>query len=115
MTASAPSGTTPPVAIPIASPGCNGLGDGRPAATRKTTGSVPGVSARANREPVHRAARERRQIDHRRRRLGEHATRRLLERHPLRRQRLDALEHEALGLRESQKLSHDRAYRTRGG
>ena len=37
-TASAPSGTTPPVAIPIASPGSSARSAGAPAATRKTTG-----------------------------------------------------------------------------
>ena len=44
-TASAPSGTAPPVAIAIASPAASALGAGRPAAIRKTTGNVPGVSA----------------------------------------------------------------------
>ena len=68
----------------------------------------PRSVGRANREPVHRAARERRQIDHRRRGLGEHAPGGLLERHPLRRQRFGALENEALGLLERQKLGHDR-------
>jgi len=69
----------------------------------------------ANGEPVHRAARERRQVDGRTRRLGKHVTRRLLELEPLPRERRDAREDEALGLRQSQKLNHDRAYRTRGG
>ena len=50
-TASAPSGTTPPVAIPIASPGASGRDDGRPAAIRATTGSVPGVSAARSANP----------------------------------------------------------------
>ena len=44
-TASAPSGTAPPVAIPIASPAASGRSAGRPAAIRKPTGSVPGVSS----------------------------------------------------------------------
>ena len=44
MTASAPSGITPPVAIPIASPSCSSRSAGLPAAIRATTGSVPGVS-----------------------------------------------------------------------
>ena len=108
MTASAPSGTTPPVAIPIASPGCSGCAAGRPAATRKTTGSTPGVSAARTANPSIALARERRQVDHRARRLGEHATRRPLERDRLRRQRRGALEHEALGFLESQELGHDR-------
>ena len=50
-TASAPSGTTPPVAIPIASPGASGLGAGRPAAIRATTGNRPGVSAARTAKP----------------------------------------------------------------
>src|SRR5918995_33052 len=44
MTASAPSGTVPPVAIPIASPGSSGLPAGFPAGIRSRTGSRPGVS-----------------------------------------------------------------------
>ena len=45
MTASAPSGTTPPVEIAIASPGASGRSAGRPAATCPTTGRRPGRSA----------------------------------------------------------------------
>src|SRR2546422_7191467 len=44
MTASAPSGTTPPVAIAIASPASRDRGAGTPAAIRATTGRRPGVS-----------------------------------------------------------------------
>src|SRR5947208_1555313 len=45
MTASAPSGTTPPVAIAIASPDWSACTAGRPAAISSTTGSRPGVSS----------------------------------------------------------------------
>jgi dolichol-phosphate mannosyltransferase len=68
----------------------------------------PGGVGRTNREPVHRAARERRQVDHRARRLCEHASGCPLERDRLRRQRHGALEHEVLGFLESQELGHDR-------
>ncbi len=44
MTASAPAGTTPPVAIPIASPSSSDLPAGLPAGMRSRTGSRPGVS-----------------------------------------------------------------------
>ena len=44
-TASAPSGTAPPVAIAIASPVASAVGAGRPAAIRNTIGNVPGASA----------------------------------------------------------------------
>src|SRR6266511_1236439 len=44
-TASAPSGTTPPVAIAKASRAASGLPAGRPAATVSRTGSLAGVSA----------------------------------------------------------------------
>src|SRR5665647_1843615 len=44
MTASAPSGMTPPVEIAIASPAARGRPAGRPAATCPTTGSRPGRS-----------------------------------------------------------------------
>jgi len=45
MTASAPSGTTPPVEIDIASPAARGRSAGRPAAICATIGSRPGRSA----------------------------------------------------------------------
>src|SRR5438034_305972 len=51
MTESAPSGTTPPVAIPIASPAANARGAGTPAAIRATTGNRPGVSAARTANP----------------------------------------------------------------
>src|SRR5690242_6632983 len=51
MTASAHAGTTPPVAIPIASPGSSPRGAGRPAATLATTGNIPGVSAERTAKP----------------------------------------------------------------
>src|SRR5436190_12520537 len=44
MTASAPEGTTPPVAIAIASPASSDRAAGTPAATRPTIGNVPGTS-----------------------------------------------------------------------
>ena len=50
-TASAPSGTTPPVEIAIASPGASGRSAGRPAAIRSTTGKVPGVSVERSANP----------------------------------------------------------------
>jgi len=51
MTASAPSGTTPPVAIAIASPGPSARGAGTPAAILAATGSVPGESAALSANP----------------------------------------------------------------
>ena len=74
-TASAPSGTTPPVAIAIASPAPSARGAGRRPRSAPTIGSRPGVSADAHREAVHRRARERRQVDGGARGLGEHAAR----------------------------------------
>ena len=50
-TASAPSGTTPPVAIAIASPGPSGPSAGTPAATAPTIGSSPGVSVARSAKP----------------------------------------------------------------
>src|SRR6266550_3076737 len=51
MTESAPSGTTPPVAIAIASPAASGRDAGTPAAMRATTGSTPGASAARRAKP----------------------------------------------------------------
>src|SRR3989442_7907247 len=51
MTASAPSGTTPPVAIAIASPASRDRGAGTPAAIRATTGRRPGVSRERSAKP----------------------------------------------------------------
>jgi dolichol-phosphate mannosyltransferase len=51
MTASAPSGTTPPVAIAIASPASSFFSAGTPAAIRATTGSRPGVSPERTAKP----------------------------------------------------------------
>src|SRR5581483_10922589 len=50
-TASAPSGTTPPVAIAIASPVSSGRVAGRPAAMRNTTGRRPGASSARSANP----------------------------------------------------------------
>ena len=50
-TASAPSGTVPPVAMPAAAPEGNGPDGGVPAATRKATESSPGVSAARTANP----------------------------------------------------------------
>ena len=75
---------------------------------RKTTGSVPGVSAARTANPSIALLGNGGRSTTAARSLGEHAPGRLLERNPLRRQRLDALENEALGLLESQKLGHDR-------
>ena len=82
-TESAPSGTTPPVEMSIASPAPSVRVAGRPAATLPTMRSVPGVSRGPDGEAVHRGARERRQVDARGDRLGEHAAGRSLERHAL--------------------------------
>src|SRR6266545_1754739 len=51
MTASAPGGTTPPVAIAIASPSPSSRDAGRPAAIRSTTTKLPGVSAARTANP----------------------------------------------------------------
>src|SRR5437667_7667219 len=51
MTASAPAGTTPPVAIAIASPAPSSRAAGRPAAMRATTGRRPGVSSERTAKP----------------------------------------------------------------
>jgi glycosyltransferase involved in cell wall biosynthesis len=71
-------------------------------------GQHSGRVRRANGEPVHRAARKRRQVDHRAGRFGEHAARGSFERHRLRGQGHGSLEHEALGFIEGQELCHDR-------
>ena len=63
-TASAPSGTTPPVAIPIASPAPSARARGR--ARRRslpTTGSLPGVSAARSAKPSIAELGKRRQVD----------------------------------------------------
>src|SRR5437773_12088668 len=51
MTESAPAGTTPPVAIAIASPAPSSRAAGRPAAIRATTGKRPGVSSERTAKP----------------------------------------------------------------
>ena len=51
MTESAPAGTTPPVAIAIASPASSARGAGTPAAIRATIGSRPGVSSDRTAKP----------------------------------------------------------------
>src|SRR5438067_1439037 len=51
MTASAPVGTTPPIAIAIASPRSRARGAGTPAAIRATIGSRPGVSSDRTAKP----------------------------------------------------------------
>ena len=51
MTESAPSGTTPPVEIAIASPAASGRVAGRPAAICSTTGSLPGRSPARTAKP----------------------------------------------------------------
>ena len=91
-TASAPSGTTPPVEISIASPApsARGLGPagGDVADDAQHAGRVGGPDGVA----VHRRARERRQVDRRARRLGEDPAGRARERDLLRRQRRGARE-----------------------
>ena len=51
MTESAPAGTTPPVAIAIASPASSARGAGTPAAMRATIGNRPGVSSERTAKP----------------------------------------------------------------
>ncbi|MDX6491165.1 MAG: hypothetical protein QOD43_1410, partial [Gaiellaceae bacterium] len=63
---------------------------------------------RAQGEPIHRRARKRRQIDHRGGRFRKHAPGGCLDRNAFRRQRLHALENQALGFLNRQKLGHDR-------
>src|SRR6185436_4165849 len=71
-TASAPDGTTPPVAIPIVSPGSSARSAGRdPGDHRESAGRV----GRAHGEPVHRRARERGQVQGSRRVRGKYAVR----------------------------------------
>ena len=83
-TASAPSGTTPPVAIPIASPGASGR-FGRPARGDARDDRQPARACpRPHGEAVHRRARERRQVDRRRAPHGEHPAGRRVERAPAR-------------------------------
>jgi glycosyltransferase involved in cell wall biosynthesis len=71
---------------------------------RQRAGRVP----RTHREPVHRGARKRGQIDECVRGFAEHAPGRLLQRDALRPERLRALEDEALRLLDRQELGHDR-------
>jgi glycosyltransferase involved in cell wall biosynthesis len=71
-------------------------------------GQRAGRVSRADGEPVHGGARKRWQIDGRVRGRGEHAPGGVLQRNGLRLKRLHALENEALGLLDRQKLGHDR-------
>ena len=65
---------------------------GPPGGDLRDDGQRPGRVGRANREAVHRRARERRQVDNRARRLGEHAPPAATSGTRLRRQRPHALE-----------------------
>ncbi len=116
ITASAPSGTTPPVEIAMASPDPSGRVAGAPAATLPASVRLTGaaaVSADRTRESVHRRAREGRQVDGRADRLGEDASVRPLDRDALRVQALGPLEDEALRFLDRDRLhpsqSSDRA------
>jgi dolichol-phosphate mannosyltransferase len=64
-----------------------------------------------DREPVHRGARERGQVDEPSRSLGEHSSTGRLERNLLGRKRLNALEDKPLRLVNRRKLGHDRRIR----
>ena len=106
MTASAPSGTAPPVEIAIASPAWSGRSAGDPAAIRATTGRrapTPASPART-REAVHRRARERRQVDERAGGLGQDPAGRALDRNALGVEPLCAFEDEPLRLRDRDQL-----------
>ena len=76
-------------------------------------GKRPGRIRGTQREPVHRRAREGRQVDRRPRRLGKNAPGRLLEPHRLRGERTGPLDDQALGLLHRHQLGHRGAYRTR--
>ncbi len=106
MTASAPSGTAPPVAIPIASPGSSGLPAGLPAAIRSRTGSRPGVSLDRRAKPSIAELSKGGRSTRRHGRLGEHARGSRVERNRLRLQRANALENQALRLLYRQERSH---------
>ena len=81
-TASAPSGTTPPVAIPIASPGASDRGAGDPGGDAEDDRQRPRRVRRAEGVAVHRRARKRREVDQGTRVLGEDAARRVGESAP---------------------------------
>ena len=98
MTASAPAGTTPPVAIPIASPGSSAPRRRAPGCDPKRDGQASRAVGGAERETVHRRAVERRQVNGGAARLGEHPPARVLDRDGLGGQGLDAGEDQPLGL-----------------
>ena len=97
-TASAPSGTTPPVEIAIASPAPSARVGRAAGGDALDDGERPGSVAGANREAVHRGARERRQVDAARAASARDAARRVRDRHRLGAERLRAGEHERLRL-----------------
>src|SRR5690348_13838024 len=102
MTASAPSGTTPPVAIAIASPVASARAAGAPAAIQSTTGSVPGVSATRTAKPS---------IDERDRVLRENAPGRLGQWNTLRRKPRRSRQDQRKCLLEGEQVRHP-AYAT---
>ena len=105
-TASAPSGTAPPVAIRIASPGPSGRVAGAPAAIRATIGKRPGVSADRTANPSIAELGNGGRSTTRAGGLGEHAAGGMTERDRLHGQRADALEDERLGLLDREQVGH---------
>ena len=109
-TASAPSGTTPPVEISIASPAAERArfrtARGNPTDDPQHTRQI----SRPDGEPVHGRARERRQVDAGPRALGEHAPAGAGERDDLGRQRRRAGEHTVERLLDGQGAAHDQRY-----
>ena len=104
--ASAPSGTTPPVAIAAAVPCPSSAGAGLPAATRTVIGKTAWSVLRPDGVAVHRRAPERREIDERSRRLGENPPCRMLERDRFGSKAPRAIEDARERLVDRQKLAH---------
>ena len=105
-TASAPSGTTPPVAIRIAVPGRSGSRAGCPAADSPATGSVPGRSPARTAKPSIAELRNGGRSTRAGRGLGEHASRRVADRHGFRLERPGVLEDEPDRVVEREEVAH---------